>query len=375
MKRARIRFLTFELLIFIVFLVNSFVSNILKGYMTAIFLVLLLVLFRLFFGFTKDRHRYVKDIIFDILIVLIIFFILFYILGIFIGFARPEDYYSFYGFNTFIFPLVLNIIIKEILRSKMLSKTHDDKILIATTCILFICLDVTSTIYYNNFDSPYNTFIFVALYLLPSICTNLACTYVSLKVGYKPIILYLLVVELCQYLLPIIPNPDKYLTSVIRLILPAILWYRVYEFFKFESDREFERDTNKFGWVYVLIPSILIVVMVYFTSGYFRYHAIAIATGSMEPKIHKGDVVVIEKMNKNYNTLKKGDIIAFKYNGVVIVHRIIRIIKNENEYYFYTKGDANNVEDGYPVKEDMIVGIIHVKIPYLGIPTVWVNEL
>ena len=50
-------------------------------------------------------------------------------------------------------------------------------------------------------------------------------------------------------------------------------------------------------------------------------------------------------------------------------------VKVDNKYYFYTKGDANEIEDGYPITEDMIVGVVNVKVPYIGLPTVLLNEL
>lgn len=48
--------------------------------------------------------------------------------------------------------------------------------------------------------------------------------------------------------------------------------------------------------------SFLVVILIYFVSGYFRYYAIAIASGSMETLISKGDVVIVDK---EYKTLSK----------------------------------------------------------------------
>lgn len=121
-----------------------------------------------------------------------------------------------------------------------------------------------------------------------------------------------------------------------------------------------------------LIP--LVIFIVYFTSGYFKFYAVAIASGSMMPNINKGDVVIIEKIN-DYNKIKEGQVIAYKYNDVIVVHRLQRIIKEREKFYFYTKGDANSMEDPYVIYQEMIVGIVNIKVPYLGIPTVWLNEL
>ena len=43
----------------------------------------------------------------------------------------------------------------------------------------------------------------------------------------------------------------------------------------------------------------------------------------MQPKINKGDAVIIKKV-KEENEIKKGDIIAYKTNDRIIIHRISR---------------------------------------------------
>ena len=120
----------------------------------------------------------------------------------------------------------------------------------------------------------------------------------------------------------------------------------------------------------------LLLVIVYFTSGYFSHYVIAIASGSMQPSINKGDLVLIEKIqDEDFEKLKVGQVLAYKYGNIIVVHRIVNIINDKGDYYFYTKGDANNTIDNYPITEDMVIGMINLKIPYIGYPTVWVNEL
>jgi len=374
MKKSYKKMLIFQIIIFLVFFLNSFVSNILGGYNFVIFLLIGLVLFKFVFGFEKDKHRYTKDILFDMIIFLLVYFIISYIMGLFIDFARPADYYNWYGLKTFIIPLILTIILKEIFRYMMLKKSEGSKLLTVCGVILFIFLDITETIYYNDFNSEYKTFIFIALSLLPAISSNIVFSYLTLKTGYKPIIFYLLITELYVYLLPIIPDFNEYFTSLIGLILPIILGFRISKFFQKERDEEVERDYNKRSIAGILVPTVLTIVIVYFTSGYFKFYALAIASGSMEPKISKGDIAIVKKIDEQYDSLEVGRVIAFKHSGVVVVHRIINIIKEEGQYYFYTKGDNNANADNYVVEQNMVVGTVDFVIPYLGLPTVWLNE-
>ena len=45
---------------------------------------------------------------------------------------------------------------------------------------------------------------FFALYLLPSFSNNLLGTYLSKKVGYKPVIFYMEVITIYPYILPLV---------------------------------------------------------------------------------------------------------------------------------------------------------------------------
>ncbi len=378
MKRGYRRLLIFEAILILILSMNSFIFKMLSGYYMVIFLLLLTIVFKFLFGFEKDKHRYTKDIIYEILITLLIFFLLFYLAGLFLSFAKTGNYYTLNNIFTFIIPIILTICLKEFLRYEIITKSEGSKLLYVSSCILFIFIDVTTAIGYNNFSSKYSTFIFLALTLLPAISTNISCSYISQKTGYKPVIIYLLIMNLYIYLLPVIPNPNEYLTSLIRFLLPILVAYRVYNFYKKDiTKKEVEEveisKTNKF--IALLIPTIIVIFLVYITSGYFKYWAIAIISGSMSPNINKGDVVIVEKINKDYSKLRKGQVVAYKYHGIIVVHRLEKILKIGDTYYFYSKGDANKDIDNYQIDEDMIIGVVNLKIPYIGYPTVWLNTL
>ena len=81
----------------------------------------------------------------------------------------------------------------------------------------------------------------------------------------------------------------------------------------------------------------------------FGYSCLKVITGSMEPEIKTGENVLIKKC-KDYNV---GDIITYITKDLeIITHRIV--LKDEGLYY--TKGDANNVEDPEPILNNQIYG-------------------
>ena len=375
MKKGSIKLLLFEIPILIVLILNNFVSSILRGYTEVLFIIILLAIFYFVYGFTKDRHHLWKSVCLDIVIFLLIYFMLYYLLGVLMSFAKTTNYYSISAFTKIFIPMVLTIIIKEILRYMMVAKTFDDKKLLVSICAFFICLDLIGKFSTSTFTTKFNSFVFIATVFLPIVSKNILCTYLSYKVGYKPVILYALVTGLYGYLMPIIPNPNQYLYSIIWLVMPLVLLYKEYQYFKKEKhDLKIEREYHKKRFGTLVLPAIFIVVLVYFVSGYFHFHAVVVASGSMETSISKGDVVIIEKV-ANPETIELNEVIAYRYNKIIVVHRLVKKITVNEEPIFYTKGDANQDIDNYKITKDMIIGVVNFKIPYIGYPTVWVNEL
>lgn len=374
-KNAYLRIERFLIILLLLLGINSFIYNFLSNYYMIAFLIILLVIFKIFFGFEKDRHRYAKDVIMDLVVYLLTFFIIYYLFGLLITFARNNGYYSWYGFSHFTLRLFLYVCLREFFRYQVLNKCEGSKASFILSIIVFIIMDISNNFYFYSFNSKYNIFIFISLYFLPVLGNNLLASYLDTKVGYKPVLFYMLVTTLYTYIMPIIPNPNEYLASVINFCLPMVVLYKQYSFFKKESDEDITRDYNKTNVPLLSFSLILTVFLVYFTSGYFHYHAIAVASGSMFPAIAKGDVVIVEKLDEDINKLKVGDVIAFNYSNTVIVHRLVNIINDRGEYFFYTKGDANNDVDSFVIKKGMIEGKVKVNIPLVGYPTVWLNEL
>ena len=66
-----------------------------------------------------------------------------------------------------------------------------------------------------------------------------------------------------------------------------------------------------------------------------------IISGSMEPNLNIGDIVITKKISKD--KLKEGDIISFRQGQSVITHRIKEVIYTNEGTEYKTKGDNNNI--------------------------------
>lgn len=384
MKKRRIKsyytIFLFETVVMFFVILNSFKSSLSNVYVLPFILFICDLIFFLVLGSEKSNKRLNKIIDFDVFMFLMVFLILYYLFGIVIGYAKSNNYLTLYGLTVFIIPTILKIIFKEHLRKLILTKSGNNKFLIIYTVLLFIMIDVLPALSMLKMSNMHDVFIFIALVLLPSITFNISATYINMKVGYMPVIIYLLIFSLYQYIVPIVPNPSEYLKAIIDFILPILILFKVRKIVNKYSDenKEIDRNYKKSAIILLIIPIMLTIIIIYFVSGYFKYYALAIASGSMNPVFDRGSVVIIEQVNDkydNYNKLKEGKIIAFKAEKNTVVHRLIRIVNVGDEIFYYTKGDANKKEDDYLIKKENIIGIVKFTIPYIGYPTVWFSEI
>ena len=112
--------------------------------------------------------------------------------------------------------------------------------------------------------------------------------------------------------------------------------------------------------VLLLVFSVILVIMVKrshkpFLFGYATYFVVS---GSMEPTIEVGDVIIIKKVN-DPSELKKDDIITFNgkgssLEGKVVTHRIIS--EGVEDGKITTCGDANHGISDTPITYDDVIG-------------------
>lgn len=95
------------------------------------------------------------------------------------------------------------------------------------------------------------------------------------------------------------------------------------------------------------------------------YSVKVVQSGSMEPAISVGSIVVITP-ESSYGV---GDVITFgpdTKEQIPITHRIEKVGTEEGQTAFTTKGDANESVDPKLVKESEIIGKVAFTVPYIG---------
>ena len=113
----------------------------------------------------------------------------------------------------------------------------------------------------------------------------------------------------------------------------------------------------------IVAVAVLLIVSIFPITG--NYKVLTVLSGSMEPAIHTGSVVVV-KPSASY---KVGDIITFGPNTktqVPTTHRIVEMSAQSGQMVYKTKGDANNGEDTKEVLAKDIIGKVYLSVPYAG---------
>lgn len=97
----------------------------------------------------------------------------------------------------------------------------------------------------------------------------------------------------------------------------------------------------------------------------FGYKPYIVLSGSMEPFIHVGDMVISKKVSGE--EINIGDIITFEgENKSIITHRVVDIITNDGKKFYQTKGDNNNSKDIGLISFENIKGKYSLKINNFG---------
>lgn len=88
-----------------------------------------------------------------------------------------------------------------------------------------------------------------------------------------------------------------------------------------------------------------------------------VQSGSMEPSIMTGDIIVISSARQYF----KNDVITFRDSSRgIVTHRIVDITTTGQKSIISTKGDANRSLDSDTISSDQIMGKVVLTLPKLG---------
>lgn len=308
-------------------------------------------------------------------ILIISYLIIYVLLGLFLGYVKSIYSHSFLGILKNIWDYIIPIIFIELIRNILVRNSCNSKIVFLIIALLFTLIDIDL---FNIISLTNKAEIFKTTFsiILPAAIKNLSLTYISKTSGYTTNLIYLLPQKLTNIILPIFPDLDWYFISLLGILLPVFAFIIIKHLDdKIESSKSKSR-LKKEKPIRIIILITPLIIFCLFVAGIFKYKPTAIVSNSMHPIFDRGDVVIVEKLDrKKRKNLKKYDIIEYKLNNIIVAHRIIHIEKhNDGSILYITKGDNNNTADNEKVSSNQINGIVKFRVPKVGYPSVWLND-
>lgn len=304
----------------------------------------------------------------------LLYVMLYYLSALAVGFTRTG-----YGLRgeviiKYILPIAAIIVSSELIRF-VLCAQHGRA---GKVFAYFICL-VAEVLIRANLSgiTSFSRFMdVVALAFFPGILYNLLFNYLTVRYGFLPNIVYRALTVWIFYLIPYGSAISDGIVAMVNLLLPLVIWLFIdslYERKKRYAMGRQNRFARALSMVLTAVTVAILIGVAMLISNHFTYGALVIATESMTGELNKGDIAIFEKYEDQF--LQEGQVIVFEKDDSVIVHRIvdIKIINEETRYY--TQGDVNDNQDpGWRTDAD-IVGLVNLKLPFLGMPTLWLRSL
>ncbi|MEM4717454.1 MAG: signal peptidase I [Desulfurococcaceae archaeon] len=207
-------------------------------------------------------------------------------------------------------------------------------------------------------------------YLIPSFISNGFSTYIALNHGLIPSLIYNMIPQIFFKTMPFIPLLDWFIEGGFNALIPLVGYAIAMPYTKFPRRiiRKMRRENKSISKLPLYFVTIFILITILQVYAGLRFYVVS--SGSMNPTLNIGDLVIVCNTCKDLNT---GDIIAYISKWGVIVHRVVEVDENQN--YVITKGDANSYVDPDPVPFKYVVGKVLLRIPALGYPAILIHRI
>ena len=262
---------------------------------------------------------------------------------------------------------------REFVRSYLInSLTKKESTLVSVLVALLMTLIGLPFNKYSTLTGYENIIKYMGQTLAPDFCTNFLANYLAFLGGKTASIIYMGILLAFNWFSPILPDLQWITSAFIGILFPMFSLLAMQQIYAKESHtykKIYAKNEGLFGWI---VTSVLSIALIWFSAGVFPVSPSVIATGSMMPFIRPGDVILIKKVEIEFINI--GDIIQFKREDILISHRIIDKVEDEQGIGYKTKGDNNSVADTELVRPDKIKGEVIYTIPKIGWPTLLLKK-
>lgn len=294
--------------------------------------------------------------------------------GLVDGLGKSPYDHSISGIAINIFSVGAVLAGREFLRSYVVNiLTKDGNYIVFLAVSIFMTLLAFPVQKYTDLQGYESIVKFCAQFFLPEFSKNFLATYLVFLGGPASSLIFLGTMEAFNWMSPILPDLQWITAASVGILTPAFMFTTMQGLFEVESKQRNRRDLKKEGLTSFIVTVLLSVGIVWFAVGVFPVYPSVVVTGSMEPMIYPGDVILVRK-TMDIKEIQVGDVIYFKRGEIMISHRITEIIEKDGVPNYRTKGDNNNVEDSQLVNPEQIRGEIIKVVPNIGWPTMLIKS-
>lgn len=308
---------------------------------------------------------------FLLLLIGVLFVVLLYMTGIGYGFYKSTYRLSSYTVFTYIIPLSVIIVSIELIRSLLLQQR--EKWVTVLAYLMGVVVDLvifTNLNFFGRFDHFLHAF---GLMFLPSLTFNLLYCYLARNFGAKPNIYFRLIFTLYSYIIPMVPAIPEVFETIIRFILPIGILFFIRMLFNKDKKLAMKHKGNVLSLIALCIVLVLMTSLVMLISCEFKYGMLVVGSGSMTGALNTGDAIIYEEYTNQVVDI--GDIVVFEKNGSLVIHRVVEKQTVSGVAQYITKGDANESDDPGFITGSNLVGIVKMRVLYIGYPSILVRKL
>jgi signal peptidase len=296
--------------------------------------------------------------------------------GVFVDNLGKSPYsHTFLGLLQNSFIAVTALMGRELARNHLVNRTRmkesNGNILLVAIFMAIISIPLKQ---FLEPEKVIDGVVFAANTVGPVLALNLMATYLASLGGTRASLTYLGILEGFQWFSPILPDLQWITEGFVGIVTPFFAYLIIQYMYEKKSRSVKKHVLEKEGPLGWIITSLLSVAIIWFTVGVFPIYPSVIATGSMEPMIKPGDVILVKKVDRNDVKVSINDVIQFDRDNILISHRIIEIGEDEEGTYYTTKGDNNSTADSRKVKPQEVRGKIILVVPKIGWSTLILKQ-
>lgn len=296
----------------------------------------------------------------------IVYFLFQMTAGMIQGFGRSPYAFTPLAILLNLFYVISFTLGVEAVRAYLINSYKGKKIIFYVGLIsIFFVLTEVSIKDFVNIHSSFEAVKYIGGTFCPALMKSILVSYFAYLGGFIPAFIYHGVLLAFEWFCPILPNLNWLMNAFLGCFVPIFSLLFVQHLYLLQA-RQLKRTVSGseqiFGW---LVTSLFSVLIIWFAVGVFPIYPSVIVTGSMEPLIKPGDIVLVQKIPGEETQI--GDVIQYLHleEEIFITHRIIDLDERVGKKLL-TKGDNNPSADSDLVMPEQVKGKVIATIPKVG---------